>query len=127
MGVQLAPEMEASRRLFESSGREKLEKIYRQCLEIGQRDNPPLPIGTPIFRDDGFAMAELHISATMETVFQFGTYTGRTTMKRLSLGLFSWSAALLSGCGSSASGHLPPPALDLAAPQQFETATFSLG
>jgi hypothetical protein len=46
-------------------------------------------------------------------------------MKRLSLGLFSWSAALLSGCGQEAPGALP--AIDLAAPEHIETATFALG
>lgn len=46
-------------------------------------------------------------------------------MKRLSAGLFSWSAALLSGC--STDGPLPVPPLDLAAPARTETATFALG
>ena len=46
-------------------------------------------------------------------------------MKRLSVGLFSWSAALLSGCGQD--GLLPAPPLDAAAPAHTETATFALG
>jgi hypothetical protein len=46
-------------------------------------------------------------------------------MKRISAGLFSWSAALLSGCGSE--GALPIPPLDAAAPAHTETATFALG
>jgi hypothetical protein len=46
-------------------------------------------------------------------------------MKRLSMGLFSWSAALLSGCGQDAPAPIPP--LDAAAPTHTETATFALG
>jgi hypothetical protein len=46
-------------------------------------------------------------------------------MKRLSLGLFSWSAALLSGCSQDA--PLPIAPLDAAAPARTETATFALG
>jgi predicted small lipoprotein YifL len=46
-------------------------------------------------------------------------------MKRLSAGLVSWSAALLSGCGTD--GPLPIPPLDAAAPTRTETATLALG
>lgn len=46
-------------------------------------------------------------------------------MKRLSAGLVSWSAALLSGCGQE--GPLPPPPIDGNVPTQIETATFALG
>ena len=46
-------------------------------------------------------------------------------MKRLSVGLVSWSAALLSGCSQDA--PLSPPPLDAAAPTHTETATFALG
>jgi hypothetical protein len=46
-------------------------------------------------------------------------------MKRLSVGLFSWSAALLSGC--SHDGPLLIAPLDAAAPTKIETATLALG